>query len=268
MEQYAGTPWRETAPLAENAARKALELDRSLGEAHATLAFIRGVAWDWEGAEKEFRAAIELNPNYPTAYHWYGLMQGHRNRKEEWFETIQKALALDPLSPVILINVGIAYDRCKDDMKTATEYFRKALELDAGFASAYHQMGRMQVRRGMLEEGLANLQKGTDLASRASENIAALGHCLGRMGRREEATRILDELQGLYAQKKTAAYNVARVYAGMKEKDKMIEWLQRDYEDHSMWMAWFGLDFEWEEYRGDPRLQVIMKNIGLSESDQ
>jgi len=266
LEQYAGQPWRENAPLAENAVRKALELDRSLGEAHVTLAFIRGAAWDWEGAEKEYRTAIELSPNYPTVYHWYGLMQGHQNRREEWFETIQKAVALDPLSPVILINMGIAYDQCKGDMKTATEYFRKALELDAGFAPAYHQMGRMQVRRGMLEEGLANLQKGVDLSSRASENLASLGHCLGRMGRRREATRILDELKGLYAQKKTAAYNVARVYAGLKERDRVIEWLQRDYEDHSMWMGWLGLDFEWDEYRSDPGMQVILKSVGLSES--
>ena len=182
---------------------------------------------------------------------------------EEYFNAIQKAFTLDPLSPVILINMGMAFDRSRDDLKTANEYYRKALELDAGFAPAYHQMGRTHVRRGLLEEGLANLQKSVELSSRASENMSSLGHCLALMGRRKEAVGILDELKTRYAQEKTAAYNVARVYAGLGESEMVIDWLLRDYENHSGMLSWIRYDFEWDKYRGQPRLQQIMKNVGL-----
>jgi serine/threonine-protein kinase len=263
MEQYAGRPWREFAPLAEKAARTALELDGSLGEALTTLAFVRARSWDWSGAERDFRTAITLSPNYPTLYHWYGLLLADQNRMDEYFAAIEKALSLDPLSPVILINMGMAYDRSKDDEETATMYFEKALELDAGFAPAYRQLGRMQVHRGRLDQGLTNLQKSVDLSSRASEDLSSVGHCLGLMGRTEEAVMLLDELRDRYVRKETPAYNVARIYAGLKESTKVFEWLQRDYEDRTGFITWVGYDFEWEEYHSDPRYQTLLKNIGL-----
>jgi len=265
MEQYAGQPWREIAPLATHAAEKALELDRSLGEAHTTLAFIKMEEWDWSGAEREFRTAIEMNPNYPTVYHWYGLLLSRQGRFVESFELIQKAEKLDPLSPVILLNVALAYDRFKDDMQTATQYFKKTLDLDASFAPAYYRMGMMQIRRGMLKESLANIEKGVELSSRSSENLSSLGYCLAILGRKQEARKVLNELEDLYAQHKTSAYNIARVHAGLKDKEKVFEWLQRDYEDHSGWMAWLGYDFEWDEYRGDSRFTDLMKKIGLAQ---
>jgi TolB-like protein/Flp pilus assembly protein TadD len=265
MPQYAGQPWREIAPLAGYAAEKALELDGSLGEAHAALGFIKMEEWDWAGAEREFKMSIEMNPKYPTAYHWYSLLLTRTGRGSEAFDVIQRALELDPLSPIILLNVALLYDRHKDDMKTAMELLRKSLDLDAGFAPAYHWMGRIQVRRGLREEGLANLQKGVDLTSRASENLASLGYALAVMGRKDEARKILAELKALYDQKKTAAYNVAKVYAGLKDKEKMFEFLQRDYEDHSGWMTWLGVDAEWSDYASDPRFIALLKNIGLEQ---
>ncbi len=263
LEQYAGQPWKETAPLAEHAARKALEIDRSLGEAHASLGFIRMEEWDWEGAEKEFKTAIELSPKYPTAYHWYGIFLGRQSRKEESFNAIQKAYELDPLAPIILLNLGIGYDRHKDDMKSSMESFQKSLDLDANFAPAYHQMGRVQTRRGMLKEALANLQKGVELTGRASENLSATGYCLGLMGRKEEAMAMVRELEELYARHNAAAYNIARIYAGLHEKEKVFEWLNRDYADHSGWIAWLKYDFEWNDYHDDPRFVELLKKIGL-----
>ena len=263
LEQYAGQPWKETAPLAEHAARKALELDKSLGEAHASLAFVKMNDWDWTGAEKEIKTAIELSPKYATAHHWYGIILSRQERMEEAYHQIETAYEIDPLSPVILLNMGIASDRIKDDYKSAVSYFQKALDLDASFAPAYHQFGRMQSRRGMYPEAIANLEKALGLNGRSPETLSSYGYCLGLMGDKKTALGIVKELEGLYARHAAAAYNIARIYAGLDDREKALEWLKRDFDDHSGWIPWILYDFELKNLRGDKRFRDIVAQIGL-----
>jgi len=264
LEQYAGVPWMEIAPRAKSAGEKARDLDPALGEAHASLAMIRMSDWEWDAADQEFKSAIALNPKYPTAYHWYSILLSRRGRYPEAFEAIQHALALDPLSPVILLNVGILYDRLKDDSASAILYLHKALELDEAFAPAYHQLGKLQIRRGLLAEGVASLEKGVELSQRAAENLSSLGHALAVAGRAAEARALLTELEHLYTEHKTSAYNVARVYAGLGEKEHALSWLERDLADHSSWLPWLNFDFEWKALRDDPRFLALVEKIGLS----
>jgi serine/threonine protein kinase/tetratricopeptide (TPR) repeat protein len=263
LEQYAGQPWKEVAPLGEHAARRALELDKSLGEAHASLAFIRMNDWDWSGAEKEFTTAIELSPKYATARHWYGILLGREGRMEESYHQIEAAYEIDPLAPVILLNMMLANDRVKDDYATAVSFFQKGLELDASFYPAYHSMGRVQTRRAMYPEAVQNLQKALELSSGSSEVLSSQGYCLGLMGKKAEALAIVHELEGRYARSAGAAYSIARVYAGLDDRDKAIEWLQRDLSDHSGWIAWILYDFEFDKMRQDPRFRDIVHKVGL-----
>ncbi len=264
MEQYSAIPGREVFPKAEEAARKALELDKSLGEAHASLAMARMDYWDWDGAEREFKTSIALSPKYPTAYHWYGLLLAREVRLDESFAYIHQALDLDPLSPIILLNVAIAFDLAKKDTASALQYYQKVIDLDPNFIPAYYQRARMFLHHGNPERGLPDALKAVEISQRAPEPLSELAFCLAQTGKSEEALAVAREMEALYDRHACAAYLVAKGYAGLGDRQKVFQWLQKDYSDHTGWLSSLKLDFEWDRFRDDPRFTELLKNIGLN----
>jgi tetratricopeptide (TPR) repeat protein len=219
--------------------------------------------WDWSGAEKEFTTAIELSPKYATARHWYSIFLARQGRMEESYHQIETAYQIDPLAPVILLNMALGNDRVKDDYKSSVSFIQKALELDASFYPAYHSLARIQLRRGMYGEAIQNLQKAIELSSGSSEVLSSQGYCLGMMGRKADALGIVHELEARYTRSAGAAYSIARVYAGMDDRDKALEWLHRDFNDHSGWIAWILYDFEFDKLHDDARFKDLVHRVRL-----
>lgn len=176
LDQYGGVASNETLPKARAAVDRALELDGSLSEAHASSAMIYQRQWRWAETEQELRHAISLNPNYPTAHHWYAYYFYVRRQFDEAMREINRAHELDPLSPVISENVALAY-LLKGDVNSAIEQGQKAIELDPKFADAHYVLGFAYLKRGSSDDATAEFQKAVELSGRASTYLGNLGYC-------------------------------------------------------------------------------------------
>jgi eukaryotic-like serine/threonine-protein kinase len=263
LPEYAGLPAKEFMPKAEAAARKALELDPALAEPHAVLGLIkRSYEWDWVGAESEFKRAIELNPSYPTAHHWYSLMLCESGRFDEAQAEIRLARELDPLSLVINVAMGSGpyYKRQYDK---AVEECKKTLELDPNFALARFVLGRAYVEQGEFEAGIAEFEKARAIVGSSSLGPGDVGNAYARAGRKSDAAKILDELLQLSRQGYSVSYDIALVYWGLGDKNQALEWLERAYEERSSFLDEIKVDPKWDGLRSDPRFVALMKKVGL-----
>ncbi len=262
QSQYAGLPTSVTIPLTQTAARKALELDNSLAEAHTTLAFSYFEQFKYQESEQEFKLAISLNPRYPTAYHWYNIQLLRTGRTDEAAAMIQKAYELDPYSLVIILNVGIIHS-IRGQFNEALPYFAKAKELDPSFAPSYAWGGLIYHRMGNNQEAFSNLLKAVELSGRSGETVSYLGYFYGKTGKRDQALKLLNENEGRYSAGTGAAYSVARIYVGLGEKEKALEWLEKDYEDRSTWINSLLIDFTMEPLKDEPRFVELKRKVGL-----
>lgn len=259
--QYAGVPFREYGAKAKAAAQKALELDDSLAEAHATIALVHMDSLEWADAEREFRRAIELDPDYPTARHWYSLFLREQGRFSEALEQIQRGQQLDPLSTIIGVNVAISLS-LNGRYEEAFAQFRQLAELAPNWSHQYLRRGDLYVRMGRLDDALADYELARKLGQ-ASEILAGLGSLYGRMGRRADALRILAELEKRYREQTASAYNLAQVYVGLGEKDLAFEWLERDYREQSGWLDAIGVEVAFIPLHSDPRYRELLKRLGI-----
>jgi serine/threonine-protein kinase len=263
QSQYAGIPTRITIPQAQAAAEHALQLDDSLAEAHTTLAFILFAEFKYDDAEREFKQSIALNPRYPTTYHWYGLMLGDLGYYDRYLSVVEQAEELDPYSPVIALNVGAAHMYLKQN-EEALKYFKKSVELDPSFAVGYEWIGNCDVVMKNYQDALPQLQKAVELSGRSAECLSSLGFYYGKSGNRVEAMKILNEVEDLYHAGSGAAYSVARIYAGLGDKAKALEMLEKDYDDRSTWIGALLVDFAWDDLRTEPRFVALTKKIGVT----
>ena len=262
QSQYSGIPTHITLPLTQQSARRALELDNSLAEAHTTLAFSNYLEWKYDEAEQNFKEAIALNPRYATTYHWYNIMLARMGRLDEASAMIQKAQELDPFSPVITLNVGaLAFQRKQYD--EALRSLNKSIELDPSFAPAYEYAGLVNEQLKKYSEAQAQFEKAMELSGRSSECISLLGNFYAKRGMRAEALKLVKENEQRYHTGTGSAYNIARIYAGLGEKEKVFELLEQDVRDHSTWSGMLLTDNAWENVRTDPRFVVLMKKVGL-----
>ena len=263
MEQYAGTSSSETLPRGRAAALRALDIDDSLGEAHTSLGFLNMLSRQFGAAEKEFKRGIELNPNYPTAHHWYGLCYlSMLGRLDEAMAEIKRAQQLDPLSPIISANAGNLYV-LKGDLNPAIEEFKKVIELDPNFPIARDFLGCAYLKQGHQQEAIAELQKGVELSGRASQELGFLGYGYGALGKRAEATALLKELEERYARKETPAMHLAAVYGGLGEKDQAFAWLERDFQARTGLLIFITTLPDYDTLRDDPRYTDLLRRIGL-----
>ncbi|MFQ5777839.1 MAG: protein kinase [Terriglobia bacterium] len=259
LGNYGVLPHNEAKPKAKAAARKALELDETLAEAHTSLAGVMGeYEWDWLGAEREFRRALELNPNYATARQWHAAHLAMMGRPEEGILEIKKAQELDPLSLRINVDVARAYYFARQ-YDQAIEQCQKALELDPSFTSARYQLGLSYVEKGLYEEAIAELEKA------AGGGLSMwLGYTYAVAGKRQEALAMLDRWKELWKKRGMGASAVALIYVGLGEKDQAFPWLEKALEQRSGMTTLKSYPY-WAPLRSDPRFQDLLRRMNFPE---
>ncbi len=260
---FAVSPPQEAYPKAKAAAKKALELDETLAEAHAALGLTL-LAYEWKAAEssKEFRRAIELNPNYATAHHWYGNQNLlYTGQFEEAIAEMKRAHELDPLSLVINTDLGDTYFYARQYDK-AIEQLRKTIEMDQNFYYAHYELGMAYEMKGAYAEAIAQYQKARQLNG-DPRVPALLAHAFAASGKRDEALKTLSELQEIANRQYVPAYNFAIVYAGLKDREQAFEWLEKSYQDRSSRMAILEVDPFLDNLRTDSRLANLINRVNL-----
>jgi len=264
LNEYAGTPTSETLPQAKAYAERALSLDGQLAEPHATLGSINQNLWQWAEAETEYKRAIELNPNYATAYHWYSRFLKNVKRYDEAAAMIKRAQELDPLSSVISINISRMY-QLQNNHEASIGNSLKIIELDPNFAAAYDFLGISYLKLGRAAEAVTASKKSAELSNRAGINLGDLGYVYAATGKRAEAIAVVKELEDKYARKEAAGLYVAAVYAGLGDKDKAFEWLEKDFQVRNGKLAEIRWIIPLDPLRDDPRFKDLLKRMNLPE---
>jgi TolB-like protein/tetratricopeptide (TPR) repeat protein/predicted Ser/Thr protein kinase len=267
LSDYGLVAPKEAFPRAKEAALKALEIDGNLAEAHASLGFIKThYDWDRSGGEREFQRANELNPAYATSHQWYGAAFWQMGRLTESAAEFKRALELDPLSLVNNRNQGwLFYFARQNDQ--AIEQLRKTLEMDPNFVLVHAYLGKAYLQKSMYKEGTSECEKELAIFPNNTWALAVLGYAYAVAGRRAEAQRVLDQLDELSKQKYVSPIAAAQTYAGLGEKDKTFEWLEKAYEDRSTGSTFvnFKVDPLWDPLRSDPRFQDLLRRMNLTQ---
>jgi serine/threonine protein kinase/tetratricopeptide (TPR) repeat protein len=256
-------PPREAFPKAEAAALKALAIDDRLGEAHTSLAYVRlHYNWDWAGAEREFKRAIELNPQYATAPHWYSHYLMAMGRTEESLAAAKRALELDPLDLIMNVHLAWHYWLARE-YDHQVEQARKALELDPNFHQGLFFLGIAYEQKGMFAQAIAEHEKATAVSDRSMVMLSALGHAYGLAGRKAEAQKVLKELKELSDRRHIGAYEIAAIYVSLGEKDQAFAWLDRAFQERSSWLTYLKREPRLDSLRSDRRFRELMQRVGL-----
>jgi TolB-like protein/DNA-binding winged helix-turn-helix (wHTH) protein/Flp pilus assembly protein TadD len=260
--QYAVMTPRDALPRAKAAAVKALELDSGLGEAHNSLAFcLDGFDWDFKSAEKEFRRAIELNPGYATAHHWYAWHLALVSRNAEAITEMKKAQDLDPLSLIInadlaeLLVISHSYDE-------SVQQSRKTIEMDANFGLAHNQLAQAYLQKQNVNEAIAELQKAIQLSGDSPTCTANLARAYAAAGKRDEALKLLSDLKKGSNPAYSRAAEIAMVYAALGDKNQAMTWLEKGYEERFNPGVLLRPGFD--SLRSDPQFQNLERRIGLN----
>ena len=262
LAEYTVLPSKEALPKAKEAAAKALELDETLAEAHTSAGAVRvDYEWDWRGAEKELRRAVELNPNYATAHQWYAELLSQEGRSDEAIAEVRRAQELDPLSSIVNAVAGrILLFAGKID--PAIEQLQKTLEIDPNFSLANYDLGKAYLQKGMLSEAIAEFQKSVNLF-KVSERDAALAFAYARVGKNAEAHHVLETYLQQSKRAYVSWYGIAFVYAGLRDNDQALACLEKAYEQHDVRLRDVKVEPLFESLRFDPRFAHLARRVGL-----
>jgi len=265
-----GQPWagalspKETLPRAKAAASKALAIDESLGDRRIVKTnVIELYDWDWQGAEKEYRRALELNPNDVMARFWFGEFLQVMGRNEEGFAQMRQAIALDPLNPNPAAELGAQFYTARqyDQARLA---FQKVFELEPDNAWAHYGLGWVYSERRMYPEAIAEFVKSVNLSNRNDEgSLASLGKVLGDSGRKQEARKILKELKERSKHRYVSPYLIGLVQLGLGERNQAIASLEQGYTNRDQWMMYLKVEPGWDDLRLDPRFKDLLRRVGL-----
>jgi TolB-like protein len=256
-------PPKEAFPKARAAAEKALAIDDTLSEVHASLGYAKlYYDWDWVAAESELKRAIELNPNSGTAHHFYSHYLLTMGRTEESLSESKRGIQLAPLDP--LLNVHLAWYYCfARQYDLAIQQSRKVLDMDLPVYAAPLFGGWALEQQGKFPEAIAWFQKAIALSGKITYTTAALGHAYGVSGDVVHANQVLNQLKELSKHRYVPAYDIAMVYLGLGEKEQAYRWLEKGFEERSAWMVYLNLDPRLDGLRADPRFQELVHRVGL-----
>lgn len=255
-------PSGQAIPQSKMAAQKALELDSAIGDALATLAYVR--AWydrDLAGAEADFRQALQLSPNPRTLFLW-GLYLEFTGRAEDSIREIKRARDLDPLSMIINANVGLAY-YCARQYDTAIDEYRRVLQLDPNFVPAHWWLGLAYAQKKMNEEALSEARNGAELVKTGLWREAYLGYLSAMSGKKDEALQALQRLQQISHGQTANQFWVAFVYLGLGDKERAIQRLQVSIDEPNEVVMWLKVMPFFDPIRSDPRYILMPKKLGL-----
>ena len=243
-------------------AELSIQLDPTLSEPHATLGLLKTFQWDWDGSEKEYKRALELNPKYATTYHWYSRLLRARGRYQEALAQIKKGQELDPLSVPIAENVVQNLVE-NGDLDGALAQCKRTLELDPNYWSIHFRQAAVHFERGEKAEGFAAASKSMDLIGRAPIAMGFWGYALATVGKRDEALAVAKELEQKYEAKEMDGVRIASVYLGLGDKDKVFEWLEKDFQTRRPTLMEMRLELEFRSLRDDPRYKDLLRRMGL-----
>jgi TolB-like protein/DNA-binding winged helix-turn-helix (wHTH) protein/Tfp pilus assembly protein PilF len=258
-------PSKEGYRKSKAAVRKALEIDDTLAQAHATLGAMNMFSdLDWEAAEREYKRAIELNPNYEITYELYSYLLSALGRPDEAIAMAQRGLELDSLSTLLSEDVAAAYYLARQ-YDRAIEQIQKTREIEPNRPGSYIALGGIYDVKGMYEESITEYQKAINASERTSTILGLLGHVYAVSGKRNEVGKILNEMKEMSKQKYVSPYDLATLYVGLGEKDKALEQLNYAYEEQSGWMIYLKVEPLFDPLRSDPRFKNLLKRMNLPE---
>jgi TolB-like protein/Tfp pilus assembly protein PilF len=255
-------PAKDTFRKAKAAARKALDLDSELGEAHGSLAHVRLHDWDWEGLEKDFQKAIQLNPAEPIVYYWYGEFLMSMGRPGEAIAMTQRAQQGDPLSAVISSSLAmILYLARRYDQ--AVEILERTYEIHPDHFLPRLRMGLVRIQQNRYEDAIRDLKTAVTLADQSTETLAALAMAYAAAGMTNEAEEITGGLEKLQGKRYVLPYNIAKIYAAAADKDKAFGWLEKAYEEGNPDLIELNSEPVFDRLRTDGRFSDLMRRIGF-----
>src|SRR5262245_29992045 len=264
LVNYSVLPGSEAFPKAKDAAEKALALDENLAEAHAARAFIYFLwEWNWAEAGREYRRAIQLDPDYSSARQWYSSLLAATRQTEEALEQAKEARKLDPFSPIIASHPAwINY--LSRNAEGAIREARGALKLDQNFFPARRYLALGYDLQGKYNDAVAELQRAVPLAPKSTLLKSELGYAYAKAGRREDALRVIDELQRSPGERRASPFHFALIHVGLGENDRAIELLEKAYEERVERLVWLRADPRFDPLRLDPRFNDLLARMGLS----
>jgi serine/threonine-protein kinase len=254
----------EAMPKARAAAMQALAMDNSLGDAHAALAYEAFFyEWDWQLAEREFKRAIELNPNDADAHHGYAHLLVALGRADEGLAESKRALEISPLDIVLNIHLGWHYLYVRQ-YNSALDQLNKVVEMDTNLAQTYTWLGLTQEQMGNYPAAISAFQRAINLFPGGNTQAEALlGHAYAVSGRKAEALKTISDLTNQAKQKYVGPYHIAAIYAGLGDKDQAFAWLEKAYQERSDWMVSLPGDQRFDNLRTDPRYTGLLQRLGL-----
>jgi TolB-like protein len=259
---YSVLPPKETFPKAKEAIERALAIDQGLAAAHASRAHIYlEFDFDWEAAEREYKLAIELDPNYAIGHHWYGGYLSAMGRHDEALEQAMLARELEPVSLIINTWVGLRHYFAGRYAMAVAE-MENALDLDPDFAPAHWHQSWAFEQEGELDAAIAAAEKAVAI-SKNPIYLASLGHAHAKAGHEQEARRILSELDQLALTQHVSAYHVAVIHAALGDMDNAFLWLERAYAERAPWIGYMRVDPRLDPLRADPRFESLLKQARL-----
>lgn len=262
LGSYGMTP-RDCVPKARAAAAEALRIDEEIAEAHASLGFATSFyEWRWREGERDFRRAIELNPSYGLAHHWFGLQLVAQKRFEEGQRELESARDLDPLSLIFNAGVGAGY-RWNRQYARALEEYRKALEIDSEFLPVLLQSADAYIHLSLLDEAAAAAEKALRIEPENTTAIVARARVHSLTGNRDEALRLQRQLIELASGRYVSSVDLAAIEAVLGNHDHAISLLERALQEGAMWLAFIGVDAQWDALRDNPRFVKLLRETRL-----
>jgi TolB-like protein len=263
LQQYVGVPSSEAMPKARAAVDRALQIDDSLAEAHASSALAYQFAWQWAEAEQEYERAIALNDNYATAHHWFCSYYLVKGQLDDALREIRRAQELDPLSQIINANFTIIF-LLKNEIDAAIEQCQKIIAADPNHIIGHDWLGWAYLQEGQLEKAITEREKVVAISQRASPHLSALGYVYAVAGRRSDALRLLQELEERYAKGDGVGQGPAAICAGLGDFDQAFAWLEKDFQQHSAELQFITWRVQFRSLRHDPRYADLIHRMGIN----